>query len=89
MINKIYYSTDVSNDAICRKPNLGMGYKAKIDFPEIDFTKSVMVGDSVSDMEFAENLGMKKILIGKSNQNLNLDGRFSSLYQFCNCLKCL
>lgn len=86
-IDKIYYCSDVLDDAYCRKPNVGMGYKAKIDFPDIDFSKSVMVGDSISDIEFAESLGMKKILIGKSNHNLNLDGEFSSLFHFCNSLK--
>lgn len=86
-IDKIYYCSDVLDDSYCRKPNVGMGYKAKIDFPDIDFSKSVMVGDSISDIEFAESLGMKKILIGKSIHNLNLDGEFSSLFHFCNSLK--
>ena len=86
-IDKIYYCSDVLDDAYCRKPNIGMGYRAKIDFPDIDFSKSVMVGDSISDIEFAESLGMKKIFIGKSNHNLNLDGEFSSLFHFCSSFK--
>jgi len=88
-IDKIYYCTEVLDEASCRKPNVGMGYRAKNDFPDIDFDKSVMVGDSISDIEFAESLGMKKIFIGENNQNLNLDGKFSSLYQFCNSLMSL
>lgn len=41
----------------CRKPKTGLGLAAKHDFPEIDFAKSVMVGDSESDMAFGRALG--------------------------------
>jgi D-glycero-D-manno-heptose 1,7-bisphosphate phosphatase len=47
----------------CRKPNVGMGLQAKRDFPEIDFQQSVMIGDSMSDMQFGKNLGMFTIWI--------------------------
>jgi histidinol-phosphate phosphatase family protein len=60
-IDKIYYCTVVDNCAECRKPNIGMGLKAKSDFPEIEFSKSIMVGDSISDIMFAKNLGMKQL----------------------------
>lgn len=50
-----------------RKPNVGMAMKAKKNFPEIDFKKSVMAGDSLSDMEFGHRLGMVNILIGDDN----------------------
>ena len=33
-----------------------MGLKAKIDFPKIEFLNSIMVGDSDSDIEFANDL---------------------------------
>lgn len=69
----------------CRKPNIGMALKAKSDFPEIDFSKSFMVGDSISDMEFGRNAGMLKIYIGKSDKNLSrelYDNQFKSLYDF-------
>jgi len=46
-----------------RKPGTGMGLQAKAEFPEIDFSKSVMIGDSVSDMEFGKNLGMKTVFV--------------------------
>jgi D-glycero-D-manno-heptose 1,7-bisphosphate phosphatase len=42
-----------------------MALQAKTDFPEIDFFKSVMVGDSLSDMEFGFNVGMKTIIINQ------------------------
>jgi histidinol-phosphate phosphatase family protein len=67
-IDKIYYCTAVDNCAECRKPNIGMGLKAKSDFPEIEFSKSIMVGDSISDMEFGKNLGMKTVFIGDKSK---------------------
>jgi histidinol phosphatase-like enzyme len=36
---------------------------AKEQFPEIDFSKSIMVGDTDGDIEFGKNLGMKTVLI--------------------------
>ena len=40
-----------------------MAWQAKEDFPLIDFSRSVMVGDSISDMEFGSRLGMKTVFI--------------------------
>jgi D-glycero-alpha-D-manno-heptose 1-phosphate guanylyltransferase len=47
----------------CRKPKPGLALKAKADFPQIDFSKAVMVGDSELDKEFALNLGMHFIKV--------------------------
>lgn len=46
-----------------RKPGTGMGLKARKDFPDIDFGRSIMVGDSPSDMEFGRALGMTTVFI--------------------------
>ncbi len=63
-IDCFYYCPHLQQDnCACRKPNTGMGLQAKSDFPDIDFTQSVMVGDSVSDMQFARKLGMKTVFI--------------------------
>lgn len=50
-----------SNDR--RKPGIGMGIEAQKYFPEIDFSKSVMVGDSPSDILFGKRLGMKTVFV--------------------------
>lgn len=55
---------DHSDHCDCRKPLPGMGYQAKRDFPEIDFARSVMVGDSESDMQFGAALGMTLVWVG-------------------------
>lgn len=62
-IDKIYYCTALSDEDPNRKPNTGMALQAKRDYPDVDFSKSLMIGDSVSDMEFAQKCGMKGVLI--------------------------
>ncbi len=49
----------------CRKPAIGMALMAKRDFPDIDFSDSIMLGDSLSDMQFAVNAGIMPVHIGK------------------------
>ncbi|MEP7110012.1 MAG: HAD family hydrolase [Ferruginibacter sp.] len=63
-IDKIYYCTASSKDDINRKPNPGMALQALRDFPAIEFTRSIMIGDSDSDIEFGRRLGMKTIRVG-------------------------
>jgi len=57
-IDKIYYSIDFESDSPNRKPNPGMGLQAQKDFPEIDFSKSIMIGNTLSDMKFGRNLNI-------------------------------
>jgi histidinol-phosphate phosphatase family protein len=57
-ISKIYFCCDMDDASQNRKPNPGMGLQAKKDFPEVDFSKSVMIGNTISDMEFGRKLGM-------------------------------
>ena len=46
-----------------RKPNTGMLLKAKEYYPDIDFSKSIMVGDSPGDMALADQLNILKVRI--------------------------
>ena len=92
-INKAYFAPGLRKDnPPTRKPNTGMGFQAKRDFPTIDFQKSIMVGDSFSDMEFGWQLGTKTIFIeGKEEENerttnIPVDGRFENLWQFAQYL---
>ncbi|MFP4469619.1 MAG: D-glycero-alpha-D-manno-heptose-1,7-bisphosphate 7-phosphatase [Bacteroidales bacterium] len=67
-IDKIYVCPDLEAlRPFCRKPRVGMGLQAKIDFPEISFKHSVMCGDSESDMRFGKRLKMKTVLIHPKN----------------------
>ncbi len=82
-IDAIYYCPYPSKwNPRCRKPNPGMAIWAKQDFPEIDFKKSVIIGDSYTDMEFGANLGMFKILIDNQefrSSEIQFDAKFNSL----------
>ncbi len=87
-IDNIYYAPHLaSENNIMRKPNIGMALQAKKDFPSIDFSKSIMVGDSSSDMLFGKNAGMKIVLIADNDSNIEADMKFDSLYSFALMLK--
>ena len=84
-INAVYFSPYLEQDKhISRKPDSGMALKAKEEFPELDFTKSVMVGDTENDIEFGKRLGMITVFIGHKEQfdNFEPDFIFESLLAF-------
>ena len=59
-IDKVYVCTDLeSAHSPNRKPEIGMALHAQRDFPEVDFHRSVMVGDSKSDELFAQRSRMR------------------------------
>ena len=63
-IDLVLFSPHLREDGSpMRKPGIGMALEAKKHFPEIDFAKSVMAGDSASDMLFGKKAGMKTVLI--------------------------
>lgn len=83
-IDGIYFAPELASDPNnTRKPKPFMAMQAQKDFPEIDFEKSVMVGDTDSDLTFGENLGMKTVLI-RSNEKTQKHGtwEFDSLHAF-------
>jgi len=89
-IHKIYHSSQLERDNnALRKPNTGMALQAQKDFPEIDFEKSVMVGDGLHDMEFGRRLGMQRVYISdKPEPNSELyDSQFISLKAFAESFK--
>ena len=55
-IDRIYFCGEMESPN--RKPDTGMGLQALKDFPEIDLSKSVMIGNTLSDMKFGRNLGI-------------------------------
>lgn len=66
-----------------RKPGTGMALEAKKKFPDIDFNRSVIAGDSKSDMLFGENADMKKVFISSHpDRSVNYDFAYNSLLDF-------
>lgn len=71
-IDKIYFCIDMESEN--RKPNAGMGLQAIRDFPDIDLSKSVMIGNTLSDMQFGRNLGVAiNIFLPTTNKDVTID----------------
>jgi D-glycero-D-manno-heptose 1,7-bisphosphate phosphatase len=87
-IDKIYHCPALKGqNNFYRKPLPGMALLAKKDFPEIDFRKSFMVGDALSDMRFGKNMKMITVFIGTdrkivSEHHTLIDYAFESLFEF-------
>jgi histidinol-phosphate phosphatase family protein len=68
-IDEIYYCPGLAADQPeCRKPEIGMAIQATMDFPSINLRKSIMIGDTLTDMQFGKNAGMKTVLISQSKK---------------------
>lgn len=73
-IHGIYYCGALAADHHpCRKPDTGMAFQAQKDFPWIAFSRSVMAGDSATDMEFGRRLGMINVLIAEGSLTSSMD----------------
>ncbi|MFT4202640.1 MAG: HAD-IIIA family hydrolase [Chitinophagaceae bacterium] len=86
-LDAIYFAPDIDNDSPDRKPNAGMAFQAQKDFPEIDFSKSVMVGNRMSDMQFGRNAGMHTVFVETTHPETafpdeHIDYRFEDLAAF-------
>lgn len=67
-----------------RKPKPDMAFTAQEIFPDIDFSKSLMIGDGQSDIDFGRNAGMYTVFIGEGNPSA--DDSSPSLYEFSKLL---
>jgi D-glycero-D-manno-heptose 1,7-bisphosphate phosphatase len=90
-IDKIYFCTELDENNPNRKPNPGMGLQALKDFPEIDIKKAIMIGNTISDMEFGRNLGIKTIFLPTTRMDVDfadkrIDAVYNSLLDFANAL---
>ena len=90
-IDAIFYCSDLDNESYNRKPQPGMAHQAKDKFPLIDFSKSIMVGNRMSDMEFGRNAGMHTVYLATTNPeapfpDTKIDDRFDHLLQFAQAL---
>lgn len=89
-IDQIYFctSSDVSHPD--RKPKTGMALQAKADFPQIDFSKAIMVGNTRGDMEFGRNIGAYTIYIHNREDKIpdpeTIDARYENLHAFAKAL---
>lgn len=94
-VDRVYHCPHLADaHCTCRKPATGMAWKALAEFPDIDFEDAWMVGDSVSDMGFAQTLGIRPVLIhGKIEEvadlsSMKIDYQFDSLLEFARWVTC-
>ncbi len=62
-LDAIYYCPHDVGKCHCRKPDVGLFERAREDFPEAEGHNSVVIGDSLSDIQAGQRLGMKTIFI--------------------------
>ena len=90
-IDAIFYCSDLEDDSPYRKPNPGMGLQAVKQFPGIDLTKAIMVGNTISDMEFGRNLGVYTVFLPTTRPEVDLkdkriDAVCDSLFAFASAI---
>lgn len=90
-IDAFYYCTAVDTLDPGRKPNPGMAFLAKKDFPDIDLENSLVAGNKPSDMLFGRNAGMYSVYIASTHPQTpfphpDIDLRFNSLSEFAKAL---
>lgn len=58
ILEMFYCPHKVSEGCNCFKPKTGLIEQALTMYPEIELAKSIMIGDSICDLELAENVGL-------------------------------
>jgi len=86
-IDALYYCAINDDKHHDRKPNPGMALEAAMMFPEIEFSKSILVGDKMSDIQLGRNIGAYTVLItssqsGDIKNHPDVDLRYDSLKEF-------
>lgn len=90
-IDEVFYATSVNTDDEMRKPNKGMALLAKSKHPEISFSKSIMVGNMPSDMQFGRNIGAYTVYVPTRSEETplqeNVDASCKSLLAFAQAIQ--
>ena len=91
-IDDIFYCTSMDDDHPDRKPSPGMAHRAREKYPEIDFSKSIMIGDKSADMQWGKNIGALTVWVNSETYEGTLDPGLvdltcSSLAEFAHLLK--
>ncbi len=84
-IDAVYFCPDLESPN--RKPNPGMGLQAAKDFADINLSKAIMVGNTLSDMHFGRNLGVKTVFLTTTRPEVDttddsIDAVYPSLIAF-------
>jgi len=71
-LDGIYFCPHEVGECRCRKPEIGLFLQARSELPEIDFSRSFMVGDSLADMEAAHRIRARPVWVGGAHQAASL-----------------
>lgn len=90
-IDAVYFCPDLDEASNNRKPNPGMGLQAVKDHPGINLSKTIMIGNTLSDMQFGRNLGMQTIFLPTTHPEVSyadsrIDAVFPSLQSFASAI---
>ncbi len=69
-LDHVFHCPHAHGACACRKPATGMFRQAARRWPWVDFGRSVMIGDSASDVAAGQALGMTTIRIGVDARDL-------------------
>lgn len=91
-IDDIFFCISTDDAHPDRKPSPGMAYRAKEKYPEIDFSKSIMIGDKAGDMQWGRNIGALTVLVRSERYKDSIDPAevdlaCSSLFEFAHLLQ--
>lgn len=64
-LDGVYYCPHDRDSCECRKPGTGLFQQAKRDYAGIEFTASVVIGDSLTDITAALRIGARAILLSQ------------------------
>jgi D-glycero-D-manno-heptose 1,7-bisphosphate phosphatase len=62
-LDEIYYCPHDRRQCHCRKPGIGLFEQALQQFPQANAQNSVVIGDSLSDIQAGKRLGMRTVFI--------------------------
>jgi D-glycero-D-manno-heptose 1,7-bisphosphate phosphatase len=94
-VDSFYVCPHGKDGCNCRKPRPGLFEQACTDFPDIEPSEALMIGDSLSDIEFGKNLGLKTIFItgnmehpkgGVYAASMIADFTFPTLFKAISCI---
>jgi D-glycero-D-manno-heptose 1,7-bisphosphate phosphatase len=67
-IDAVYACTHQMGTCDCRKPGPGLLLQARNDFSDLDFGRSMVIGDSVTDLQPGVRLGCRVVLVGRGRR---------------------
>ncbi|MBX2860102.1 MAG: HAD family hydrolase [Vampirovibrio sp.] len=86
-LHAVYYCPHLATGSVqpyaiachCRKPETGMIQQAQQQFPNIDLSRSYVIGDKATDVDFGHNAGCRSVLLKTGYGQRVLDGEYQTL----------